>query len=738
MKASSFFLIILVYALMPCYAQDLLLFYDASERLENNDIGGPFCRAIADINGDYRDDIIRLNGNNILYLDVSSDNGTKFHNLKLDNIGGDAWTIGIGDIDNNGINDVMTSGVFNGLSIWNALDRRLSFDKKNSESNDFFAQGSNLTDINNDGWLDVFVCNDVGPNKIFLNDGTGQLIDSSSQYNLATAQPSDNSGNYASEWADVDGDGDLDLYIAKCRSGVEDFEDPRRINMLFINDNGTLVESAQDYGLAVGAQSWTANFGDIDNDGDMDLFMTNHDFRSQVFENIENDTFVEIDYLPANFEINKNPYQSALYDFNNDGWLDILIAGDEDYLLVNKGDKTFSVIDNPFGLPGISSFAIGDINHDGFPDALVSYNPLGSDFRQKDKIFLNLGNENHYFDVFLQGVMSNKSGIGARIELYGSQGKQVRQLQSGTGYGITNSLRAHFGLDDASSIDSLVILWPSGHRDVHTHPEADMTYVAIENGCLEALPDITSDNDILDCINTQSVLSGPDTIPVQWSTGVSGPQLTVGNPGWYFADMQLQNGCTLPSQQIKIDSLDTPEKPQLNIDGIIELCAGDTIIIENRSGESLEWQDGTFLQTYRITEDGDYFALAANYCDTLYSDTIHISYVNQEMSELNRSLAIDSAQNLQLTIDSESIIWYADSAATQVMGMGATLDVGWIESDTSFYFRIDHPAAAFDITGGIPSALSNTDDRIRLCFISMFGWIDVSAPNIQAAWELAN
>ena len=275
-------------------AQDLALFIDRSEILsDNSDPVSPFS-AFVDINGDYRDDILKLKNRGDLYIDVQSNNGEIFHNQFIRNIEGSAWAVLVGNIDNQGPNEIFTAGSYNGATILSPINNKSEYIITQETNEDFFAQNSNFVDINNDGFLDLFICDDDSLSEIYLNDGTGHMVENNDYIDMRTIPSSDNSGNYSSVWTDVDGDGDLDLYIGKCRLGVQSSLDPRRVNVLYINDNGNFVESAKDFGIDIGAQSWTSNFGDIDNDGDQDLFMINHGSHSMLFENIDNNEFVEI------------------------------------------------------------------------------------------------------------------------------------------------------------------------------------------------------------------------------------------------------------------------------------------------------------------------------------------------------------------------------------------------------------------------------------------------------------
>jgi hypothetical protein len=112
--------------------------------------------------------------------------------------------------------------------------------------------------------------------RIWTNDGAGNLVPNSSLIDLTNYDPgtftnTDHSGNYGSVWSDINHDGNLDLVIAKCRQGVTNPLDPRRINQAWINDgNGNFTEQAVDRGIAIYQQSWTVDFGDVNNDGFFD------------------------------------------------------------------------------------------------------------------------------------------------------------------------------------------------------------------------------------------------------------------------------------------------------------------------------------------------------------------------------------------------------------------------------------------------------------------------------------
>ena len=149
-------------------------------------------------------------------------------------------------------------------------------------------------------------------------------------------------------------------------------------------------------------------------------------------------------------------------DFDNNGFVDLMLAGHENTIFWNFGNLVFSrdtvIWPDPVK---VASFALGDLNSDGFLDVYALYDWINPGLNA-DKILMNNTNNNNYLDVFLKGTISNINGIGARLELYGTWGVQIRDVRSGESYGVMNSFRQHFGLGANSSVDSLIIKWPSG------------------------------------------------------------------------------------------------------------------------------------------------------------------------------------------------------------------------------------------------------------------------------------
>jgi hypothetical protein len=241
--------------------------------------------------------------------------------------------------------------------------------------------GVAVGDINNDGLDDLFFTSNQESNKLYLNKGDFEFKDITKKANIADK----NGWTTGTTMVDINNDGWLDIYV--CKSGSLNNNAKRR-NKLYINQkNNTFKESSKQFGLGHFGFSTQAYFFDFDNDNDLDLYLVNHrkDFRiserkepynsDQLFRN-DNGTFKNITKEAG--LMNKGWGLSAsIGDFNNDNLLDIYVANDffdPDFLYINQGNGTFKdealkyfnhISTNSMG----SDFA--DINNDLKPDLVV-------------------------------------------------------------------------------------------------------------------------------------------------------------------------------------------------------------------------------------------------------------------------------------------------------------------------------------------------------------------------------
>ena len=409
-----------------------------------------------DMNGDYLDDYVRVsqNGIGIDYQNADQTFNSVWIPMSIQNI--PDWSIAAGDLDKNGYNDLVLG---NGAKV--------SFLFANADGTaytlqDFpefiFSQRSTMADIDNDGDLDVFVCHDVDLSHPYRNDGSGNMT-----LDQTLIETIDAPGNYAAIWVDYDNDGDSDMYLTKCRGGASP-GDPYRDNAMYTNDGtGVFTENALDIGMRDNAQSWATVFEDFDNDGDFDAFIVNHDFKNRFYENDGSGVFTDIIESTGINTTDLGAWENQGADFNNDGFVDIFSELSRE-LYINNGDMTFTGIDLPF-----DEGAIGDFNNDGFLDV-----------SRGGELWVNDGNSNNWIKVCLRGEESNLNGIGARIIIHGEWGTQMREIRSGEGFSHMSSLIGHFGIGTSTEIEKIVIQWPSGTVDEFLNPDINTQHVFIE------------------------------------------------------------------------------------------------------------------------------------------------------------------------------------------------------------------------------------------------------------------
>jgi hypothetical protein len=429
--------------------------------------GGSFNNCVVDMNGDYLDDIVSVVNPTQIVISYQQSGGgftSTSYTVPTTSIT-PSWSIAAGDYDNNGYNDLVY-GSGSGIAFLKANSDGTAY-TSDRKSQSFLVQRTNFIDINNDGKLDAFICDDNAPNRYYLNDGTNM------NHHQGGLGDFPSGGNYGSIWIDYDNDGDMDLYIAKCSGGGSG--PGGNIDELHRNNgNGTFTNVALTANMANPTQTWSAAWGDFNNDGWMDAVVginSTSNGLSKVMKNNGDGTFTDKSAGSGYDTTNALSREYVAHDFDNDGFLDVLGAGNT--IMFGNGDFTFVPNPNPYSIDYYDR-PIGDLNNDGFLD-----------IQNGNTIMMNAGNTNKWLKVTLKGTQSNRNGIGARVEIYGAWGKQIRDIQSGTGFGNMNTLNAHFGIGQATAITKVVVKWPSGIVDVINNVTPNTTLNVIEGTFLD-------------------------------------------------------------------------------------------------------------------------------------------------------------------------------------------------------------------------------------------------------------
>ena len=646
-------------------------------QLYPSDHASTFSMAIADLNGDFRDDIIHIDNDSIYFI-IQLNDGARYEQWSALPVDFDVLSCNIADLNNDGFAEVIISGNRTGVYVFSYDNTNRTFYNSDFVDVDHYAQGSSVSDINEDGWLDFFATNDTGPNLILLNDGAGKLTQSDFD-DFDVLLDAQSSGNYNAIWFDLDLDGDLDLYVTKCHINANSFDDPRRINQFFLNTGDSFIEMGEAFNLNQGDQSWCSAAGDFDNDGDVDLFLINHGTASVVLENNFPQAFKSHTLFIGNDPYVGSDQQVILEDFNNDGLLDAAVFGFDDIMFLNQGDFNFDT--NRFFTGNTNAFSgvSGDFNNDGWMDLYTSFGAAGS--AVSDKLYLNLPITNNWLKLSLTAAEQNRQAIGSRVTVFSDTLMLSRWVQSGESYGVTRSMNLHFGLSDLITIDSLICYWPSGKCDKYYNLQSNQHYVLTESVCIEELLKVEASADSFDCDNQNILLHGPGDSDIEWNTGEVTDSLVIYEGGYFQA--RSTGPCYNPSAIIHIDDgirIDTPE-----VFGVGEalLCEGLVYKLYSSNMLPLQWNNGTNAPILELDSDGVFYAVAETECGLIESAEL---IVNRHDLQLKDTIVyVQQKGDYVIHSGLDNAYWY--NTNDQFLSEGPRYLLQNLVSDTALYFR---------------------------------------------------
>ena len=329
-------------------------------------------------------------------------------------------------------------------------------------------------------------------NILYHNLGNGKFEDVTTKAHIDQTP-----GHYSLGVAtfDFDDDGWPDIYVA-CDSTA---------SILYRNNHdGTFTDVAVSAGAAYNEDGreqagMGITIGDFNGDGKQDIFKTNFsDDTSTLYRNNGNGTFDDVTFAAGlGLHTKYLGWGTTFFDFDNDGWPDLLVVNGHVYpevdsqhlgssykepriLYHNNGDGTFSDVSSVAG-PGITieeasrGLAVGDLWNDGRLSAVIS------NMNARPSLLVNqMHSPNHWVGIRTVGTKSNRDGINARVSVKAGARVQVDEVRSGSSYISNNDMRLHFGLGSASKIDWIEVRWPSGLTERFENPPVDMIQTLTE------------------------------------------------------------------------------------------------------------------------------------------------------------------------------------------------------------------------------------------------------------------
>lgn len=288
----------------------------------------------------------------------------------------------------------------------------------------YFGLGAAWGDYDNDGWPDLFIANDSSPNYLYKNNRDRTFSDVSFESGVSYNRAGDEQGTMGVAWGDFDQDGKLDLFVTN-------FDNEPNVLYRNLGPRGFLDISLES---KLGAPSlpyvgWGTGFFDFDNDGFPDILVAN------------GHVYPQLEFVKSNTQL-----------------------GFRQHVLLhrNLGDGTFEEISEASGLRKLPlrsrrGIAFGDLNNDGLIDAVVT--SLGD----VPAVLLNTTeNENRSVMLKLIQAKNNRDAIGSRATLKTNKRTMIHEVEAGSSYLSQNDLRLHFGLANDERIETLEIRWSDG------------------------------------------------------------------------------------------------------------------------------------------------------------------------------------------------------------------------------------------------------------------------------------
>ncbi|MCB0770794.1 MAG: ASPIC/UnbV domain-containing protein, partial [Flavobacteriales bacterium] len=317
------------------------------------------------------------------------------------------------------------------------------------------------------------------------------------------------------------------------------------------------------------------------------------------------------------------------------------------------------------------SFATGDLNNDGFQDVFANYGGgyINADPNNPDRLWMNNGNDNHWFTVRLQGTVSNRDAVGARVAITGPWGTQVREVKAGESYGMVTTFGCNFGLGAHTTIPTLTITWPSGLVETFNDLGADQTITVIEGICISPVAMITTPQAPIICGNGDMLtLTANEGYNYEWTTGATTQSIEITEAGSYGVTIDDGEGCSAVTSIFVEQSPD--ETPTVTSSGETIFCEGDAVVLTSSEAASYLWSNNATTRSITVEMSGQYEVTIEGVCGEFTSSTVSVDVLDSPDAPVADGVTTPINTSADLFATGENVEWYDQAVGGNIVGTG--------------------------------------------------------------------